>query len=77
MKSLLNDGLRRGPSSSEDLDSLGTVMKSVQYGPKYFFFFGGGVTDFSVTVNCLMNGSSNVAFLTLLAFQHIDYWKRS
>jgi len=38
MKSLLNDGIRRGRSSSEDLDSLGIVMKSLQYGPKRFFF---------------------------------------
>jgi hypothetical protein len=67
--------MRRGRSSSEDLVPLGIVMKSLQYGPKKFFFFG--VIDFAVIVNCLLNGSSNVAFLTLLAFQHINYWKRS
>ena len=71
MKSLLNDGIRRGRSSSVDLNSLGIVMNSLQYGPKTLFLFG--VTDFAVIVNCLLNGSSNVAFLTLLAFQHINY----
>jgi len=42
-------------------------------GPKRFFY----VIDFAVIVNCLLNGSSNVAFLTLLAFLHINYWKKS
>jgi hypothetical protein len=59
----------------EDFYSLGIVMKSLQFGPKAFFFLG--VIDNAVIVNCLMNGSSNVAFLTLLAFQHINCWKRS
>jgi hypothetical protein len=70
-----NAGIRRGRSSSEHLVSLGIAMKSLQYGPKTFFFFG--VIDFAVVVNCLLKGSINVAFLTLLAFQHINYWKRS
>jgi len=33
-----NAGIRRGRSSSEDLDSLGIVMKSLHMGPKRFLF---------------------------------------
>jgi len=36
----INAGIRRGRSSSEDLDSVGIVMKSLQYGPKTLFSFG-------------------------------------
>jgi hypothetical protein len=40
------------------------------------FFVVVDVIDFAVILNCLMYGSTNVAFLMLLAFQHITYWKR-
>jgi len=34
----VNAGIRRGRFSSEEFDSLGIVMKSLQYGPKTLFF---------------------------------------